>query len=160
MKKKKYIIIPLMLVAFVVGVLIIDSIHMHSAFSRNWDTILEQFEIVNDYAMKKFQAEGNYYIQLSDLDDTNDDNINNALSAVQEYFNTHYFDVGHDIQISNKGDSIEYSHMERHKHILVHINSNEKDTLKYYKKLKLCGGKYSIDKLGDGWYFVFLPCIL
>ncbi len=35
MKKKKYIIIPLMLVAFVVGFLIFDSIRMHSSFSRN-----------------------------------------------------------------------------------------------------------------------------
>ena len=160
MKKKKYIIIPLIFVAFVVGFLIFDSNRPHAQFSENWDTISEQFEIVNNYAMKKLKAERNYYIQLSDLDDTNDDNINNALSAVQEYFRTQYFDVGHSIQIANKGDAIEYSHMERHKHILVHINSNEKETLKYYKKLKLSNTKYSIDKLGNGWYLVFQPCIL
>ncbi|MDE6425150.1 MAG: hypothetical protein K2K89_03305, partial [Ruminococcus sp.] len=140
MKNKKYIIILLIFVAFVVGVLIIDSIHMHSSFSRNWDTISEQFEIVNDYAMTKFPVEGNY-IQLSDLDDTNDQNINNALSDVREYLDK-YFDNGSYIQIVDKGDALEYSQLERHQYILVHINSNEKKILKYYKKLELYGDKY------------------
>ena len=153
MKKKKYIIIPLIFVAFVVGVLIIDSIHMHSSFSRNWDTISEQFEIVNDYAMTKFPAERNY-IEFSDLDDTQDDNINNALSAVREYLNK-YFDNGSYIQIADRGDYLEYTCMERYQYILVHINSNEKKVLKYYKKLELYGTKYIIDKLGNGWYLVF-----
>ena len=138
MKKKKNIIIPLMLVAFVVGVLIIDSIHMHSSFSRNWDTISEQFEIVNDYAMTKFPAERNY-IQLSDLDDTNDDNINNALSAVREYLNNYF----------------EYTCMERYQYILIHIKDNKKQSLKFSKKFDFFINKYIIDKLGDGWYLVF-----
>ena len=154
MKKKKYIIIPLILVAFVVGLLIFDSNRMHADFSRNWDIIAEQFEIVNDYAMTKFPVEGNY-IELSDLDDTNDDNINNALSAVREYCVTHHFDDGSYIQIVDKGDALEYSHLERHKYILVHINSKEKKVLRYYRKLRLYGTKYRIDKLGDGWYLVF-----
>ena len=102
MKKKKYIIIPLILVAFVTGFLIFNLNRMHSSFSRNWNTISEQFEIVNDYAMTKFPAERNY-IQFSDLDDTNDDNINNALSAVREYLYK-YFDNGSYIQISDRGD--------------------------------------------------------
>ena len=153
MKKKKYIIIPLMLVAFVVGVLILDSIHMHSSFSRNWNTISEQFEIVNDYAMTKFPAERNY-IQLSDLDDTNDDNINNALSAVREYLNK-YFDNGSYIQIDDRGDYLEYTCMERYQYILIHIKDNKKQFLKFSKKFDFFINKYTIDKLGDGWYLVF-----
>ncbi|MDE5558007.1 MAG: hypothetical protein K2J32_10035 [Ruminococcus sp.] len=159
MKKKKYIIITLIFVAFVVGFLIFDSNRPHTDFSENWDIIAEQFEIVNDYAMTKFSNERNY-IQLSDLNDSDDENINNALSAVQEYFKTQHFDFGHDIQVADNDDALEYSHMERHKYILVHINSNEKETLKYYKKLDLYGSKYSIDKLGNGWYLVFQTCIL
>lgn len=153
MKKKKYIIIPLILVAFVVGVLIVDSHHMHAAFSRNWDIIAEEFEVVNDYAMTKFTNEI-HYIQLSDLDDSNDQNINNAMSAIREYLNK-YFDNGSYIQVINRSDYIEYTCMERYQYILVHINSNEKKVLKYYKKLDLYGTKYIIDKLGDGWYLVF-----
>ncbi|MCM1314027.1 MAG: hypothetical protein NC040_06500 [Muribaculaceae bacterium] len=153
MKKKKHIVIPLILVAFVVGFLIFDSNRPHAGFSRNWDIIAEQFEIVNDYAMAKFPNERNY-IELSDLDDTNDENINNALSAIREYLNK-YFDNGSYIQVVDKGDAVEYTCMERHQYILVHINSNEKKVLKYYRKLKLSRTKYIIDKLGNDWYLVF-----
>lgn len=151
---KKYIIISLTFIAFVVGFLIFDSNRPHTDFSENWNTIAEQFEIVNDYAMTKFPNERNY-IQLSDLSDSNDENINNALSAVQEYCVTHHFDNGSYIQVVDKGDAIEYTCMERHQYILVHINDNEKETLKYYKKLELYGTKYIIDKLNNGWYLVF-----
>lgn len=153
MKKKKYIIIPLIFVAFVVGFLIFDSNCMHADFSENWDIIAEQFEIVNDYAMTKF-PNGTNYIQFSDLNDSDDQNINNALSAVREYLKK-YFDNGSYIQIVDMGDSFEYTCRERHQYILVHINSNEKETLKYYKKLELYGTKYIIDKLCNGWYLVF-----
>ena len=154
MKKKKYIIITLIFVAFVGGFLIFDSNHMHADFSENWDIIAEQFEIVNDYAMTKFPGERNY-IELSDLDDTNDENINNALSAVREYCVTHHFDNGSYIQVVDKGNALEYTCMERYQYILVHINSNEKKVLRYYKSIGLHGKKYRIDKLGNGWYLVF-----
>ena len=103
--------------------------------------------------MTKFPDEKNY-IEFSDLNDSNDQNINNSLSAVSDYLKKH-FDNGHTIQIVNKGNAFEYTFMERHQYILVHIVDDEKKTLKYYKKLELYGKKYIIDKLGNGWYLVF-----
>lgn len=153
---KKYIIIPLILVALVGGFWIYNSNRPHASFSRNWDTISQDFEIVNEYAMTKFPDEKGY-IQFSDLNDSDDENINNSLSAVNDYLK--YLDNGHTVQIVDKGNAFEYTCMERHQYILVHIIDNEKETLKYYKKLKLSGRKYIIDKLGNGWYLVFIHFI-
>lgn len=150
---KKYITIPLILIALVGGFLIFNSNRPHASFSRNWHTISQDFEVINEYAMTIF-PDGKNYIEFSDLADSNDQNINNSLSAVQDYLKK-YFDKGHYIQIVDKGNAFEYTCMERHQYILVHITDNEKETLRYYKKLELYGRKYRIDKLGDGWYLVF-----
>ncbi|MCM1506923.1 MAG: hypothetical protein NC177_07285 [Ruminococcus flavefaciens] len=154
---KKYIIILLIVVALVGGFLIFNSNRPHASFSRNWDTISQDFEIIDKYAMTKFPDEKNY-IEFSELNDSDDENINNSLSAVNDYLNKH-FDNGSYIQIVNKGNAFEYTCMGRHQYILVHIIDNEKETLKYYKKLELFGRKYIIDKLGDGWYLVFIHFI-
>lgn len=150
---KRYIIIMLIFVGLVGGFWIFNSNRPHAGFSENWNTISQDFEIIDKYAMTKFTDEKNY-IEFSDLDDSDDQNINNSLSAVRDYLKK-YFDNGSYIQIRNRGNAFEYTCMERYQYILVHIIDDEKKTLKYYKKLELSGKKYTIDKLDDGWYLVF-----
>lgn len=150
---KRYIIIMLIFVGLVGGFLIFDSNRPHAGFSENWNTISQDFETINTYAMTKFPDEKNY-IEFSDLNDSNDPNINNSLSAVQDYLKK-YFDNGSYIEVVDKGNAFEYTCMERYQYILVHIIDDEKKTLKHYKKLELYGQKYRIDKLGDGWYLIF-----
>lgn len=153
MKKKKYLIIPVVFIVFVAVFLIFISNRPHTSFSEKWNTISQDFETINNYAMTKF-SDDRSYIQLSDLADSNDENINSSLSAVQEYFKN-YFDGGSYIQIVDKGDFFEYTCMERHQYILVHINDNKKETIEYYKNLRLYNEKYIIDKLNDDWYLIF-----
>lgn len=138
---------------FLIFLLIFISNRPHALFSEKWDSISQDFEMINNYAMTKFPNDRNY-IELSDIADSNDEKINRSLLAVQEYLKN-YFDGGDNIQVVDKGNAVEYVCTERYQYILVHINGNQEETLKYYRDLRLYGEKYIIDKLNDGWYLVF-----
>lgn len=150
-KKFKYIIIVLTILILVI-MLFFYLISPKSYFAKHWDNISSDFEIVNDYVLSNDYVlfEDKIFIHLSDLYNSDNAELYESVSKVQAYLKDVNFDGGSDPEIIYNENEIKYTYWERSQYILIYVIKDKNKALQHYKDKK-----YTIDKLGNGWYLAF-----